>query len=64
MAIRWRTDDGRILNTGLVAISGGPDQYIFVIFSVFFFFWGGGSIPPVPPLDPRIEHQAYFNHMI
>ena len=57
MAFRWRADDGPTLNAGLVALLfyRGFGQvllkkpYIFVTFQRV-------SGPPVPPLDPHMQH--------
>ena len=45
---RWRADDGRTLNAGLVALgfSGDPDQYCKE--TLYFCDFQGGSGPPAP----------------
>ena len=57
MAFRWRADDDLILNAGLVAFSGYPDQYCrkTLYFAIFSGGGGGGGPDPMPPLDPRMK---------
>ena len=56
MAFRWRADDGPTLNAGLVALLFYRGFGQVLLKTLHFCDFQRGSGPPVPPLDPHMQH--------